>query len=72
MLSRDSKRCASVAGPRRSAARLAGILGLPVYDCLYLAVALREGAYVVTADARFVAAVNLHPEFGGKVRLLGG
>ncbi len=29
----------------------------PVYDCLYLAAAIREGTHVVTADNRFLAAV---------------
>lgn len=36
--------------------RLARLLDHPVYDCLYLALAVDEGAPVVTADTRFVAA----------------
>ena len=39
------------------ALRLALALDHPVYDCLYLALALRMGATVVTADRRFAAAV---------------
>jgi len=35
--------------------RLAGDLGHPVYDCLYLALALRHGVPLVTADRRFAA-----------------
>ena len=39
------------------AVRLALALEHPVYDCMYLALAHRIGATVVTADRRFVAAV---------------
>ena len=39
------------------AVRLALALGHPVYDCVYLALAHRIGATVVTADRRFVTAV---------------
>jgi predicted nucleic acid-binding protein len=53
-----------------SAAHIANVLKHPVYDCLYLALALREGAEVVTADARFAAVVEQHPDFAGKVRRL--
>ena len=49
---------------------IAARLGHPVYDCLYLALALREGAEVVTADRRFVAAAAKDPELAGRVRLL--
>jgi predicted nucleic acid-binding protein len=42
----------------------------PIYDCLYLALALQNDTYVVTADRRF-AAIALPPEFEGRVRLLG-
>ena len=40
------------------ALRLAAELNHPVYDCLYLAAALREDGVVVTADTRFLAAVQ--------------
>ncbi|HEY3889210.1 MAG TPA: type II toxin-antitoxin system VapC family toxin [Caulobacteraceae bacterium] len=53
-----------------AAADLANALGHPVYDCLYLAAAIREGAYVVTADGRFYAVVSQSPVFADKVRLL--
>ena len=39
------------------AVRLALALDHPVYDCVYLALAHRIGAMVVTADRRFVTAV---------------
>lgn len=53
------------------AADLASVLGHPVYDCLYLAVAIRENTYVVTADGRFHSAVDRSSGFKGAVRLLG-
>ena len=40
-----------------NAARLALALNHPVYDCVYLALANRIGATVVTADRRFAIAV---------------
>lgn len=48
---------------------LAVEIGHPVYDCLYLAVALRHDTHVVTADRRFAAAVR-RPDLAGRVRLL--
>ncbi len=53
-----------------AAADLANILAHPVYDCLYLAMAIRENTYVVTADLRFHAAVDRSPRFRGAVRRL--
>lgn len=53
-----------------AAARLAAAFSHPVYDCLYLALALRENTYVVTADRRFHGAVANHSTFAGAVRLL--
>jgi len=50
---------------------LATQLGHPVYDCLYLALAIREDTVVVTADARFHAAVSGYPALAGRVRRLG-
>jgi predicted nucleic acid-binding protein len=52
------------------AAELANVLGHPVYDCLYLAAALREDTYVVTADRRFYFVVDKSLDFRGRVRLL--
>ena len=40
------------------AVRLALALDHPVYDCMYLALAHRIGATVVTADRRFVTAMS--------------
>ncbi len=54
-----------------TAADLANTLGHPVYDCLYLAMAIRENTYVVTADRRFHSAVDKAPGLQGKVRMLG-
>ena len=54
-----------------AAADLANVLGHPVYDCLYLAMAIRENTYVVTADSRFHAAVDRSPTLKGAVRMLG-
>jgi predicted nucleic acid-binding protein len=48
---------------------LAVELGRPVYDCLYLTVALRHRTQMVTADRRFAAAMN-GSHFSGIVRLL--
>ena len=53
-----------------AAADLANGLGHPVYDCLYLAMAIRENTYVVTADSRFHAAVDRSPTLKGAVRML--
>ena len=39
------------------AVRLSLALDLPIYDCVYLALALNEGGIMVTADVRFVNAV---------------
>jgi predicted nucleic acid-binding protein len=53
-----------------AAADLANTLSHPVYDCLYLAMAIRENTYVVTADHRFYAAVDKALPLQGKVRML--
>lgn len=52
------------------ALELAASLAHPIYDCIYLALALQHGVQVVTADRRF-AAVASRPELAGRVRLLG-
>lgn len=51
------------------ALELAIEIGHPVYDCLYVALALRHDTYVVTADRRFAAASAL--TLARRVRLLG-
>lgn len=53
------------------AAGLACDLGHPVHDCLYLALALRDGGEVITADDRFVNAAGRHVWLADRVRLLG-
>jgi predicted nucleic acid-binding protein len=40
------------------ALKLATEIGHPVYDCLYLALALQHDTHVVTADRRFAAAAG--------------
>jgi predicted nucleic acid-binding protein len=43
----------------------------PVYDCLYLALAIDCDTHVVTADRRFHAAAATLPPIANRVRLLG-
>ena len=52
------------------AMRLALQLNHPVYDCLYLALAMRLGTYVVTAHTRFGKAVADHGTHVGHIRFL--
>jgi predicted nucleic acid-binding protein len=49
---------------------LAAQLGHPVYDCLYLAIAIQQKTHVITADRRF-AALAEQPDLTDRVRLLG-
>ena len=42
----------------------------PIYDSLYLALAVRTGVTLVTADRRFVAAINEHGLYAQHARLL--
>ena len=60
-----------------AAAELLGealVLGLalehPVYDCIYLALAIASGCRVVTADRRFRAVVGREPRLNDRVVLL--
>jgi predicted nucleic acid-binding protein len=53
-----------------AAARLADDLDHPVYDCMYLALALQEQRPVITADRRFFGAVQDHPYLAGQVVML--
>jgi predicted nucleic acid-binding protein len=52
------------------ALKFAGELGHPVYDCLYLAAAMRCQGQVITADRRFHAAATKHAVLGPLVALL--
>ena len=52
--------------------RLARLLEHPVYDCVYLALALERQAPVVTADRRFVASASRDPDTAVFVRTLDG
>jgi predicted nucleic acid-binding protein len=53
------------------ALQLAMRLSHPVYDCFYLAVAIRHDTYVVTDDRRFASAAVQLPDLAARVRLLG-
>ena len=53
-----------------AAVDISAILRQPAYDCIYLALANREGTYLVTADGRFHAAVARSGAFPGAVRML--
>ncbi len=52
----------------RAAARIAAELDHPLYDCLYLALAMREGLPLVTDDQRLLKVAA--PRFGNFVRAL--
>lgn len=49
---------------------IAVALGHPIYDCFFLAAAIREDTYVVTDDARFAAAVRRHGKWASHLRML--
>jgi predicted nucleic acid-binding protein len=53
-----------------NAFQLAAELSHPIYDCLYLALALRKDTYVVTADKRFVAVAGRRVDLAGRIRPL--
>jgi predicted nucleic acid-binding protein len=53
-----------------SALRVATEIRHPIYDCLYLAVALHYDSEVVTADRRFAGAVTF-TTYADRVKLLG-
>jgi predicted nucleic acid-binding protein len=53
-----------------AALALATEIGHPVYDCLYLALALRHETHVVTADRRFANAASRLAGLPDRVRLL--
>lgn len=50
---------------------LAISLGHPIYDCLYLALAIRRDTHMVTADHRFHAICGRRPDIADRIRLLG-
>lgn len=49
---------------------LAADIDHPIYGCFYLALAIREGTHVVTADTRFAAAVRKHAAWSRHIKLL--
>ncbi len=53
-----------------SALELSLDLHHPVYDCVYIALALRHDIPLVTADERLVAAVRKSPKLAGRVMRL--
>ena len=54
----------------REALSMALVLCHPVYDCLYLALALAEDIPLVTADEKFYKAVRKHAKLKHTVELL--
>ncbi|MGH7017784.1 MAG: type II toxin-antitoxin system VapC family toxin [Caulobacteraceae bacterium] len=46
-------------------------LAQSTYDCLYLALALEQGARLITADERFSAALKSRPAYSERVDLIG-
>lgn len=57
--------------PVPQALKLARLLDHPIYDCIYLALAIEVAAPVITADRRFLAAAKSHDDVVTLVRLLG-
>jgi len=55
-----------------SAFQIAQQLRHPVYDCLYLALAIRQDTHVITADRRFLTACARDRSLKQRVRLLDG
>jgi len=53
------------------AANLAFQINHPVYDCIYLALAIRLDGKLITADRPFAEAVRRHQNVAGRVVLLG-
>ena len=51
-----------------AAAKLAVDIDHPVYDCFYLALAIRTGYPVATADARFHDKARAHPRVSDRIR----
>lgn len=49
---------------------LATALDHPIYDCVYLALVLRLGWPLITADARFRSALAPHPDLAKRTILL--
>lgn len=52
------------------ATRLAATLDHPVYDCLYLALAVRESTRLITADRQFARVVRKDRDLSGHLELL--
>jgi predicted nucleic acid-binding protein len=55
-----------------AALRIANQLHHPIYDCVYLAAALRVDSYVVTADRRFIRACASDGILKARVKFLEG
>jgi len=63
----DTTPCRALAGEAHT---LAIITSRSVYDSMYVALALRLGTLVITADARFFHALQSFPDLAGSIELL--
>ncbi|HXC53889.1 MAG TPA: type II toxin-antitoxin system VapC family toxin [Rhizomicrobium sp.] len=54
----------------QDALEIAVALEHPIYDCFFLAAAIREDTHVVTDDSRFAAAVRRQGKWASRLRLL--
>lgn len=54
----------------QDAMEIAVALQHPIYDCFFLAAAIREDTFVVTDDARFASAVRRHGKWSSHLRML--
>jgi predicted nucleic acid-binding protein len=55
---------------RNDAHAIALITARPVYDSMYVALALRLDTRVITADGRFFRALQSFPDLAGSIELL--
>lgn len=68
-MERDRRSAARVGKPKSTAGRQAQAFPT-VYDCLYLALAIRERTWVVTADRRFHNVAARIGDLAKSVRML--
>jgi predicted nucleic acid-binding protein len=54
----------------QDALKIAIALRHPIYDCLFLETAVREGTVVITDDSRFAGTVRRHGKWAPHIKLL--